>query len=208
MERSGLSVPGTSASCYTLPGNRRQDTPHRDTLRNRNYTQPSRCSISTSQIRTLPDLQGTSRTEMHPSHFYIPDRLSIVAQHEVKLIEEAVEQLNEIKTKLTETQLMYDLDSLIHTHRTSLHQRQRTQWYFTLALIFSAVSILIILSFMFRFYIMKLILQCCPAKKTKQQAIELTPLPHPPQPAQRIHETRTDDLQGNVTFTSYTLQDS
>ena len=119
-----------------------------------------------------------------------------------------VEQLNEIKTKLTETQLTYDLDSLLHTHRTSLHQRQRTQWYFTLALIFSAVSILIILSFMFRFYIMKLILQCYPAKKNKPQAIELTPLPHPPQPAQRTHETRTDDLQGNVTFTSYTLQDS
>ena len=64
----------------------------------------TRCSISISQIRTLADLQGTSRTEMHPSHFYIHDKLSIVAEHEVKLIEEAmpatVEQLNKIKTKL------------------------------------------------------------------------------------------------------------
>jgi len=148
---------------------------------------------------------------MHPSHFYIPDKLSIVAEHEVKLIEEAmpaaVEQLNEIKTKLTETQLTYDLDSLLHTHRTSLHQWQQTQWHFIIALSFSAVSVLVILSFMFRSHIMKLILKCCPAKKTEQKPIEQTSSPHPPQPAQRTHETRTNDLQENVTFTSYPLQD-
>ena len=50
------------------------------------------------------DLQGTSQTEMHTSHFYAPDKLSIVAEHEVKLLEKAmlatVEQLKEIKTKL------------------------------------------------------------------------------------------------------------
>jgi hypothetical protein len=45
----------------------------------------SPCSITTSQIRTLADLQGTTRTELHPSQFYIPDKLSIVAEHEGKL---------------------------------------------------------------------------------------------------------------------------
>ena len=55
---------------------------------------------------------------------------------------------------------------------------------------------------------MKLILQVRPDKKTKQKAIEETSSPHPPQPAQRTHETRTDDEQGNVNFTPYTLQNS
>ena len=84
---------------------------------------------------------------------------------------------------------------MLHTHRTSLSQQHRTQWHFTLALVYTAVSILIILSCMFHSYILKLILQCCPAKKTKRKAIEKTSA-YPPQPAQRTHETRTDDYKG------------
>ena len=64
----------------------------------------SPCSISTSQNSTSADLQGTSQTEMHPSHFYVPDKLSSVAEHEVKLLEKAIlatVEVNEIKTKLS-----------------------------------------------------------------------------------------------------------
>ena len=43
-----------------------------------------------------------------------------MAEHEVQLLEKAmpmaVKQLDEVKSKLTEAQLMLVLDSLLHTH--------------------------------------------------------------------------------------------
>ena len=155
----------------------------------------SRCFITTGEIRKLPDLQRTTQTELHSLRFYIPDKSSIVAEHEVKLLEEAtpetVQQLDKLRSQLTKSQLTFDLDSLLHIPRTSLRQERRTHWHFLLAIILSSVFILVILLLLFCSCFIRLALHYCSANRTEQKAIEQTSSPHPPQPTQRNHEPRT-----------------
>jgi len=172
----------------------------------------SRCSITTGEIRTLPDLQGTTWTELHSLHFYTPDKFSIVAEHEVKLLEEAtpatVEQLDKVKSQLTKSQLTFDPDLLLHIHKTSLRQEHQTQWHFTLTIILSSVFILVILLLLFRSYFIRLVLHCCPANRKEQKAIEQTPSPHPPQPTQRTRASNwwpTKECYLRVTYNARQL---
>ena len=109
-----------------------------------------------------------------------------------------VEQIEKVRSQLTDPQLTFDLDSPLHIHRTSLRQECRTHWHFTGDIIISTISIMVFLV-LFRSYFVKLVQHCCPTNGTEPKAIKQSPSPHPPQPTQRAHESRTDNLQRNVT---------
>jgi hypothetical protein len=57
-----------------------------------------------NEIRTLPDLPGASPANFLSPQFYVPEKIPVMAQHEVKLLQEAspaaTGRLNEIETHL------------------------------------------------------------------------------------------------------------
>ena len=45
-------------------------------------TKATRCSISTNQMHTLPELHETSETTLNTLHLYLPEKICIVTSHE------------------------------------------------------------------------------------------------------------------------------
>jgi len=154
-------------------------TPYTETLSGAGLLcNASRYAIITDEDRTQADVQGTRRTELHHLHFYIPDKFSIMAEQEMHLWEEAmpvaVKQIDKVRSQLTEPQLIFDLDSPLHIHRTSLRQERRTHWHFTGDIILCTISILVFLV-LFRSYFVKLVQHCCSTNGTEPKAIKQPP---------------------------------
>jgi len=65
-------------------------------------TNATRCPVSTTQMHTLPELHKTSETTLNTLHLYVPEKISIVTDHETQLLEkispELIQQLNDIIT--------------------------------------------------------------------------------------------------------------
>ena len=72
----------------------------------------------------LPELHGEIQENIDHANFYVPDQLSIVANHEVPLIQETsseeVARLDEVKSKDVMPSQSFDIDSLFHMRQTSL----------------------------------------------------------------------------------------
>jgi len=88
------------------------------------------CSILTNEIYTLPELHGDSHTTFDTSHMFVPDKASIITDHEVRLLDEImtapVKQLNAVKSQVMASQQTMDFDSLLHAHYTSLHRERQS----------------------------------------------------------------------------------
>jgi hypothetical protein len=171
----------------------------------------SKCSITTNKVRTLPDLQGATQADLCTSHLYIPEELSIVAEHEVQLLQDAtptaIERLDEIQSRIMARQQTFDMDLLLHMRQTSLRQEHGTYWHFIFAKTFCAISVLIILLFSLRSYVHNLIL-CHYSMNTssQQNVISQSSPPLDPSHKQEARKPKDSNLQKNVTFASYSLQ--
>jgi len=77
-----------------------------------------RCSIITNELRTLPELHARTQSAVSSTHIYVPDKISIVADHEIPLIKELlqaeVKQLEDVKSKVMVPSHSFDVDSLFH----------------------------------------------------------------------------------------------
>ena len=86
----------------------------------------SQCSIATHEVRTLPKLQGTAQANLETSHIYIPDKINVVANHEIPLLEQispgAVAQLHEIRSKTMVSSPSLDVHSIFHIQQASLRE--------------------------------------------------------------------------------------
>ena len=73
---------------YTLPQRERMQT-HAQTLSDagviRNAT---KCSLTTNEFQTLPEIRGEIQSTIVNTHFYVPDQIQIVADHEIPLIKQ------------------------------------------------------------------------------------------------------------------------
>ena len=60
------------------------------------------CSILTNEMDTLPELHGDSHVTFETPHMFVPDKASIITDHEVRLLHEIttapVKQLNPYPT--------------------------------------------------------------------------------------------------------------
>jgi hypothetical protein len=48
----------------------------------------TKCSITTNKLRTLSEIHGGMHSTIDATHFYIPDKIMVVADHEVPLIKQ------------------------------------------------------------------------------------------------------------------------
>jgi hypothetical protein len=83
----------------------------------------TRCSITTGEIRTLPELHGVAHTNIVASSVYVPDSLPILAKHELPRVDEAlasgVNDLDQLKDRLETQQKLLDVDTLVHIQKTA-----------------------------------------------------------------------------------------
>jgi hypothetical protein len=85
----------------------------------------SKCSITTGELRILPKLHGEIQSTIDATHFYIPESVSVIANHEIPLIKamppEEVKRL-EVKSKVMTPSQNLDMDSLFHIRKVSMRQ--------------------------------------------------------------------------------------
>jgi hypothetical protein len=93
----------------------------------------SGCAITATGFQTLPDLQGNFQVTPDAPQLYVPEKVTVVADHELQLLEEAVppdgKRLDEVVFKLKVPHQVADIGSLLHVHIASLNREHRSHWY-------------------------------------------------------------------------------
>ena len=115
-------------------------------------------------ITIFPDLHGTSLEELDLSKFYLPRNISIVTNDEIQQLEDMsptdIQRLHDVLTKVTTRQQIFDVDSLLHIHRTTMLYKQNTPWFIIITTSTCATLILGTICFLFYFrfhYILRVI---------------------------------------------------
>ena len=84
----------------------------------------SECHITSEEITIFPDLHVTSLAELDTPKFYLPDNISIVTNDEIRQLKDIsptdIQKLHDVHTKITTLQQTFDVDSLLHIHRTTM----------------------------------------------------------------------------------------
>ena len=117
----------------------------------------SACHITSDAIAAFPQLHGTTLAALDVPKFCLPDNISIVTSDEVQQLEDLsstdIQRLRDVHPKVETLQQTFDVDSLLHIHRTMLH-KQNTHW---VIIITTSIGAMLILGntgflFYFRFY--------------------------------------------------------
>jgi len=168
------------------------------------------CSIATEDIRTFPELHGSTQTSLEAPHFYIPDNVLAVAAHEIPLLEQMtpreIQQIDEVRSKVMAPSQTYDVDSLLNLRQVSFRQEQRTYWHMILTTTVGIIAVLAVLCYSLRSIIHRHIV-CRHSTKTPVEPSTVTPNPLQitPEPSQRTHLPKCDNPQQDVSFVHYSL---
>jgi len=151
------------------------------------------------------------QTTLDTSYFYIPDKASTVANHEIPLLEQItpkeIHQIDEVRSRVITPSQTFEVDSLFHLRQVSLHQEQRTFWHLIITTTVCILAILEILCFSLRSYVLNFI-PCRHSTNTTIEPSTVTSKPSPeiPEPSQRTHFPRNDEPQQDVNFTASPLK--
>jgi hypothetical protein len=165
----------------------------------------SGCAITATGFQTLPDLQGDFQVTPDAPHLYVPDKVTVIADHERKLLEEIitppdVARLDEVVSKLNVPHQVADIGSLFHAHAASINREQNTHWYLIIMAVLFAFTSVGFLS-----YSWYIAITYCRNRTRK-------PNPEAPEPVSTNDSPgpSTDSVdwreQQNTTFTAYPLQ--
>jgi hypothetical protein len=171
-------------------------------------TNATGCSVSTTQMHTLPELHKTSETTLNTLHLYVPEKFSNVTKHETQILEqippEVLQQLDYVKTRVMASPRNLDIDSIVHMHQASLQQDRQLYCHLIITTV-CTITIIGILCFSLRYYLYRRILPCFPTHKPQTPELQVIPssssTPHP-----GTNEATDPDPQKKVIFTTYSLQ--
>jgi hypothetical protein len=101
------------------------------------FNNVSKCHVTSNEFQLLPELHGITQSELDFPSIYLLDNILIATEYEIQQLQEltpkAVQQLEEIRSRVTAPQHAFELDSLLHIHQTSLLQERRTNWLFVIS---------------------------------------------------------------------------
>ena len=110
------------------------------------WTAPSKpastCHISTSDIETLPELRGTTQTELHTPKIYLPTKIPIVTDYEIKQLNDVTPTELQKLDDVTTARHTMDTDTVLHIYDASLIQEHKRPWNSVAALYMSIIAIL------------------------------------------------------------------
>jgi hypothetical protein len=166
----------------------------------------SGCSVTASEFQTLPELLGDTQATPNAPRLYIPDKIAVIAGHELQALEEMVPleigQLDAVASKVAAPRQIPDVNSLLHVNRFSLRREQRFNCYVIILAVLYTSTILGLLCFSLRSRLRTMISNCW----TQNNAPTSNTTPPNPCPRQDASGPTEDDLRGNVVFTAYPLR--
>jgi hypothetical protein len=177
-------------------------------------TNATSCSVSTTQMHTLPELHKTSETTLNTLHLHVPEKISIVTDHESQIIEkvspELMQQLGDVKSRVMASPRNLDIDNIVHAHHVLLRQERQSYWQLIIITTVCTVTIVGILCFSLRSCLYIKILPCFPtfrpSHKHPNPHTELPVIPSSSTPLPERNEATNIDPQKDVIFTRYSLQ--
>jgi len=100
----------------------------------------TRCSITSGEIRTLPELHGVAHANLNAPSVYVPDSSPILSKHVPPRVEAAltseVNELDQLKDRLETAQKTLDVDTLVHMQKATPQQETLSRWHLLVATFF------------------------------------------------------------------------
>jgi len=163
------------------------------------------CSMSTNTLRTIPQLLGKTRSSLSTPLLYTPDKIPVEADFEMQALEEIkpseVMRLDDVITHMKTRPRTLDVDTLLHIRQFSVQQKQQTQWYFIVTIVFCSVTLLVVLCFSLRAHTYNFLLRCFSKPTVSPPDTSVQEDCTPPTP-----NVREDHFDGNITFAMYQTQ--
>ena len=106
------------------------------------------CCLTVSvQILVLPELRGTTQTELSSLKLYVPEKVLIIADHEVRQWEDMalmteIQKMDNINSRIISHRQTLDLDTLSHVYHVSQLQKTQPNWHTFVATSVSIAAIL------------------------------------------------------------------
>jgi hypothetical protein len=171
--------------------------------RRRSATQRVTCHISTNYVQILPKLRGTTQTELSTPKLYIPDKFPIIADHEVRQLEDLaltteIQKLDNINSSITTHRQTLDLDTLLNVQHVSQAQQAQLHWHTFVATSVSIAAILGVLHLYLRPYLRNI--HCSPPKRDEPVR---TASRQDPESQQHTPELLEGNSKQPIVFTSY-----
>ena len=110
----------------------------------------TRCYVTSDEFQTFPELHGTTHTKLSVPTLHLPD-ITVVTDFELKLLKDILpletRQLNDVHDRVIASLQTYDVESLLHSHQTSLFHERRTNNLIIVTTSLCAIPIISILCF-------------------------------------------------------------
>jgi hypothetical protein len=167
------------------------------------------CTITTHNLRTLPEVCRIDYTFLDNPGVYVPDLAPILATHETPKIKEMIpadtRELDHIKTLMSTPHKSLDVDTMFQVHKLTVPQPRQQCW-----LVISVISVCVLtmvlaigcmlrsrLYYLFHCNTARLKKDSNPVRRdATQQTFEIDQRPN----------TAQSEQQENVGFTTYSLQ--
>jgi len=112
-------------------------------------------------MHRLSELHKTSEATLHP---YVPEKISIVTDHETQILEklspELIQQLESVKSRVMASPRNLDVDNIVHVNHVSLQQERQSYWNLIVIATVCTITFIGTLCFSLRSHIYRKILPC------------------------------------------------
>ena len=112
------------------------------------------CSITSGEIRTLPELRGVAHTNLNAPSVYVTDSSPILSRHELPRVEAAltseVNELDQLKDRLAAAQKSLDVDNLVHIQKATPQRETLPRWHLLIAAVSCTFTVLLALGIFLR----------------------------------------------------------
>jgi len=107
------------------------------------------CSITSNEIRKLPEIHGRAYTMLDTPSLYLPEVSPILASHELPHLQKAfptkaVESDN-LRAQLLTPQRSYDLDTLLQLRQTQLLRESLPYWHLIIIKVSCTLTLILVI---------------------------------------------------------------
>jgi len=169
------------------------------------------CFITSSKVRTLPELHRLMHTRLDNPSIFMPDQSPELTAFEMPNVKAAlpasITEIDNIKSHVDAPRQSLDVDTLLHARHVSLQQEKQTYCHLIMTIISCTVTFLLIIYFSFYFKLHHFMLRC--SCKNIPPEHENTPAPSSsniPTSEYTKATTEMDVHKESVTFTGYSLR--
>jgi hypothetical protein len=167
------------------------------------------CSVTTHDLRTLPEVRRIDYTFLDNPVVYVPDLAPILAAQETPKIEEIIpadtRELDNIKTLVTTPHKSLDVDTLFQVHKSSVPRYSQQHWF-----IISTASVCVLTTGLIIGCVLRsrfcYLFRCNTVSGTKDSNPVHRDAAQQTFAMEQAPNTTQSEPQGSIGFTTYTLQ--